>query len=441
MMRRLARVVLVWSTPTVVLALSKAHAVRHGYDLTSSARITWALVYIAALVLAAYAVGLPDLVRTRRSAYVASVAAAILAAGGLSAIQLVLGAALLPRFVVFGSAAILAPLYAALSRLCTDGDIRAADRDRVVVIADLDEAETLRDDLDRRTERPAQLVGVLSVGEAVTARRGDRPVAALVAQERATVVALSRAAQDQESIVAQVADLHLAGIRVRTLSLFYEEWLGKLPVTELERVSLMFDIGEIHRARYTRVTRVIDTGLAVVGCVVLALATPAVAIANRFGNRGPLLFRQMRVGKDGALFEVLKFRTMSPSTDAGPAEWTTEGDPRVTPFGRLLRRSHLDELPQVLNILRGDLAVVGPRPEQAHYVEELREKLPFYDLRHLVRPGLTGWAQVKYPYGADEADALEKLQYEFFYLRRQSVALDLRIVGRTIRSVLRREGR
>ncbi len=104
----------------------------------------------------------------------------------------------------------------------------------------------------------------------------------------------------------------------------------------------------------------------------------------------------------------------------------------------VLRRSHLDELPQVVNILRGELSVVGPRPEQPHYVEELSEKLPFYDLRHLVRPGLTGWAQVKYGYAGDERDALEKLQYEFFYLRHQSLALDLRIVGRTVRSVDRR---
>ena len=121
-------------------------------------------------------------------------------------------------------------------------------------------------------------------------------------------------------------------------------------------------------------------------------------------------------------------------------EWTTEDDPRITPFGRVLRATHLDELPQVVNILRGDLSVVGPRPEQPRYVEELTEKLPFYGLRHLVRPGLTGWAQVMYGYAGDEADALQKLQYEFFYLRHQGVALDLRIVGRTIRTVFGSQG-
>jgi lipopolysaccharide/colanic/teichoic acid biosynthesis glycosyltransferase len=438
-MRRFARAAVLCLTVATVLALSKAHAVDAGYDFTSSPRLAWAGVFTGGLLLAAYALGIPDLSRTRRGAYAGAVAATGLAAGGLSVAQLLAGGALLPRFVVFGTAAVLAPTYAFLARLCTDGDARSADRDRVVVIGGHDEVEALHDDLERRPEKPAHLVGALSVGEAVTLGRGGRPVADIVTQTGATLVALSRAAQDEESIVAQVAALHMAGVRVRTLSLFYEEWLGKLPLTELERVSLMFDIGEIHRARYARITRVIDTVLALFGAAFLLLIIPFVLAGNTVANRGPLLFRQVRVGRDGRLFEIVKFRTMTQSDDHGT--WTTEADPRITSFGRVLRRSHLDELPQVLNVLRGDLAVVGPRPEQPRYVEELREKLPFYDLRHIVRPGLTGWAQVKYPFGADEADALEKLQYEFFYLRRQSVVLDLRVVVRTIRSVLRREGR
>ena len=167
--------------------------------------------------------------------------------------------------------------------------------------------------------------------------------------------------------------------------------------------------------------------------------TPLVVAANRLANRGPLLYRPPRVGRDGKLFSILKFRTMHCVDPAGDP--TAEDDPRVTRFGRVLRHSHLDELPQVLNILRGELSVVGPRPEQPHLVSELSAKLPFYRLRHLVRPGLTGWAQVKYRYAGTDVEALEKLQYEFFYLRRQSLALDARIVGRTIRSVIGRDGR
>jgi lipopolysaccharide/colanic/teichoic acid biosynthesis glycosyltransferase len=145
------------------------------------------------------------------------------------------------------------------------------------------------------------------------------------------------------------------------------------------------------------------------------------------------------VGRGGRQFTIYKFRTMR----EGPAatSWTQQEDPRITPFGGFLRTTHLDELPQLVNVLRGDLAIVGPRPEQPHYVEELSAKLPFYGTRHLVRPGLTGWAQVKYGYAGDESDSLEKLQYDIYYLRRQSLRLDVRIMIRTLRAVVRREGR
>jgi lipopolysaccharide/colanic/teichoic acid biosynthesis glycosyltransferase len=223
------------------------------------------------------------------------------------------------------------------------------------------------------------------------------------------------------------------------LSLFYEQWLGKLPISELERVSLLFDIAELHRPAYVRVKRLLDLVVALAGGVVLLTAIPLVAIANRIGNRGELFYRQERVGRLNERFMMLKFRTMR--TDLGAATvWTSEQDPRITRFGSIMRRTHLDELPQVWNILRGDLSIVGPRPEQPIYVTELSAKLPFYNVRHLAKPGLTGWAQVKYGYAGSESDALQKLQYEFFYLRRQSIALDIRIIGRTVRAIFGSSG-
>jgi lipopolysaccharide/colanic/teichoic acid biosynthesis glycosyltransferase len=164
-------------------------------------------------------------------------------------------------------------------------------------------------------------------------------------------------------------------------------------------------------------------------------------LGDLVANRGPLFYRQERVGKNGITFPILKFRTMRPQAGAQPSEWTTEDDPRITPFGRVLRRTHVDELPQLVNVLGGDLSIVGPRPEQPHYVRELVGKIPFYDLRHRVRPGLTGWAQVKYGYAGSESDALQKLQYEFYYLRHQNLTLDARIIGRTLRSVAGGRGR
>jgi lipopolysaccharide/colanic/teichoic acid biosynthesis glycosyltransferase len=311
----------------------------------------------------------------------------------------------------------------------------------VLVVSDTASSSVLRDEIAQGAEHPARLVSLVRVEQVEPTGAGDQPLVQLAERERIGVLVLDREAQAAAPIVAQAAVLHQRGMRVRTLSLFYEEWLGMLPVSELERVSLMFDIGEVHRGRYGRFKRVTDLVIGLLALPVLLLAVPFVAIGNLLGNRGSLFYSQPRVGKNGELFRIYKFRTMRAAPEGSVNEWTAENDPRITSFGRLLRLSHVDELPQVVNIIRGDLSVVGPRPEQPHYVDELRDKLPFYDLRHLVRPGLTGWAQVKYGYAGDESDAVEKLQYEFYYLRHQSLGLDARIVGRTIRSVIGRGGR
>ncbi|MDQ3294382.1 MAG: sugar transferase, partial [Actinomycetota bacterium] len=276
----------------------------------------------------------------------------------------------------------------------------------------------------------------LTSADAAAVRPRSRPLVERAVAAAVNLVVLDRAALAEPGIVSQAAALHENGIRVRTLSLFYDEWLGKLPLSELERQSLLFDIREVHGGRYSRLKRVIDVGVGLGATVLLAVAVPFVVLGDLAGNRGRLFYRQERVGKNDVVFTILKFRTMRPAPAGEDPTWTQRDDPRITPFGRFLRKTHLDELPQALNILRGDLSVVGPRPEQPHYVADLVEKLPFYDMRHLVRPGLTGWAQVKYGYAGDERDTLEKLQYEFWYLSHQSLALDLRIVGRTIRSTV-----
>ena len=438
-MRRLARLAVNVGTGICVLGLGRAHALEHHYAFAGTSRFTWSLGYVVALLVAAYGFGLPDLPRTRRRALLAAVGSTATAAASISVVELLVGDALLPRAVVFGAALVLIPWYLLCARVAGDARSRAEDRDRVVLIGDIDEADTLRTELDRAPERNAVVVAALAPEEAALVDPPRLPVVEVAETTHATVLVLSRRAQSDDDVVLQVAKLHERGYRIRTLSLFYEQWLGKLPVGELERVSLLFDVGEVHAPRYARVKRLFDVVLAAVGTLGLALLTPLVALGNLVANRGPLLYRQPRVGRDGELFSILKFRTMR--TDA-PADATTEErDPRVTRFGGLLRRTHLDELPQMVNILRGELSIVGPRPEQPHLVSELSAKLPFYRLRHLVRPGLTGWAQVKYQYAGTDLEALEKLQYEFFYLRRQSLTLDARIVGRTVRSVIGRNGR
>ncbi|MEX2293207.1 MAG: sugar transferase [Acidimicrobiales bacterium] len=441
-MRRAARPVMYAGVLLVVFGLALIHAgLLNDYSFTGTSRFGWTITYIGLLCAFAYGFGLPDVPRSRKAALGSAVGAAFLGAAAISLVQLFVGDALLPRFVVFGSALLLPDWYRICVGMAVGGRSRAEARDRVVVVAGADEVAALDLELHAFPERPASIVASLSPEAATSGTGATGPLATLLLAEHPTVLVLNRDAQDLPGVVAQAAVLHGQGVRVRSLTMFYEEWLGKLPISELERASMLFDIGEVHRAGYGRAKRLVDIPLALVGVVALVMIVPIVWIGNVLGNRGPLLYRQDRIGKSGASFSILKFRTMAPQATGELAnEWTSEIDPRITSFGGFLRRTHVDELPQVVNILRGDLGVVGPRPEQPHYVMELSEKLPFYPLRHLVRPGLTGWAQVKYGYAGSESDALEKLQYEFWYLRHQSVRTDARIIGRTIRSVLGGKG-
>jgi lipopolysaccharide/colanic/teichoic acid biosynthesis glycosyltransferase len=436
-MRRATGILMYTGIAAIILGFSKVHSswiADPAYDFSQSFRLPWALTFVAILAAAAYSVGLPDVPHKARQIAAATLAAVILASAGISALQLLVGSPLLPRFVIAASAAAALVWLPACAVLARGGRARARSRDRVVVIGAQEDSTNLPEELRRAPERPARVVEIVAPVDARPSVDDPMPVRTLVETHDATVVVLDREAQASQPIVDQVALLHERGVRVRTLSLFYEQWLGKLPIGELERVSLMFDIGEVHRLRYSRLKRLMDVSIAAALLPVLVVVTPLVMLANLAGNRGPLFFRQERVGKGGAIFRIHKFRTMRPSP--GFADWTEIDDDRVTRFGALLRAAHLDELPQIVNVLRGELSVVGPRPEQVHYVEQLEAKLPYYQLRHLVQPGLTGWAQVKYGYARSEDDALEKLQFEFYYLRRQALAVDLRILVRTLRTVL-----
>jgi lipopolysaccharide/colanic/teichoic acid biosynthesis glycosyltransferase len=230
-------------------------------------------------------------------------------------------------------------------------------------------------------------------------------------------------------------------VRVRSLHEFYEQEFRKVAASELSPAWFLFDVAAIHDHRfYGRAKRVLETIAASAMLVVTSPLLPLIALVIRLTSPGPIFFRQTRVGLDGELIRLVKFRTMDAAPDA-PVGWATEQALRITPFGRFLRRYRLDELPQLAHVVRGDLALVGPRPEQPVIVERLSAELEFYAARHCVRPGLTGWAQVNHGYGGSVDDVLEKLQYEFFYIKHQSLLLDLRILVATVRTLLAGQGR
>ena len=178
-----------------------------------------------------------------------------------------------------------------------------------------------------------------------------------------------------------------------------------------------------------------------IGLVFLVILFPFLFLGARLSRHEKLLYKQRRVGKGGSEFWMFKLTTMIPSADEKADEWTTLDDPRITRYGRILRRSHLDELPQVVNILKAELTLFGPRPEQPRYVQALTDVVPYYMFRYSVKPGLTGWAQVKFGYAGTDAEALEKLQYDLYYLSNQGLRLDLLIAGRTLRNIVGLRGR
>jgi sugar transferase (PEP-CTERM system associated) len=231
------------------------------------------------------------------------------------------------------------------------------------------------------------------------------------------------------------------GVNFDHLASVYERYTGKIAIENLRPSWLIFSEGFRKSTALAAGRRTLDILLSAVGLIVCLPIMIAAAIAVRLGSSGPALYHQQRVGLRGRLFTVHKFRSMRHDAEAASgAVWSQAGDPRVTGIGRFLRRTRIDELPQFWNVLRGEMSFVGPRPERPEFVSQLMEQIPFYGQRHAVRPGLTGWAQVRHSYGSTVEDALQKLQYDLYYIKHQSIAFDLFIVLETIKTVVMRRG-
>jgi sugar transferase (PEP-CTERM system associated) len=235
----------------------------------------------------------------------------------------------------------------------------------------------------------------------------------------------------------ELLNLRMQGIKIEEATSWLEKISGKIEVENQYLSWLVFGEGFRRSTPFRWVRRVLSFSISFVGLILALPLFPFIIIAIRLDSEGPVFYGQTRVGKNGRVFKVVKFRTMRQDAEApNDPQWTRDNDPRVTRVGRFLRLSRLDEIPQLWCVLKGDMAFVGPRPERPEFIEMLSKEIPNYDVRHVVRPGLTGWAQVRYRYGSTVEDAREKLQYDLFYIKNASIGLDLLIMFQTVKTVL-----
>ncbi|MFD0989540.1 exopolysaccharide biosynthesis polyprenyl glycosylphosphotransferase [Mariniflexile jejuense] len=252
------------------------------------------------------------------------------------------------------------------------------------------------------------------------------------------VVASYNSATITPEIYRDLITLLEGGFPIKEYTQVYEDMMQRVPVQFVGKdFYKYFPFSRSnHNKLYLFFQRLFDIFIAILGISLGILLLPFILIGNFIGNKGPLFYTQERIGKNGNLFRIIKFRTMIKNAEASGAVWAKKNDTRITPFGRFLRNTRFDEFPQFLNILKGDMSLIGPRPERPHFVRQLSQLLPFYETRHIVKPGLTGWAQVKTRYGSSVDESLLKLQYDLYYIKHRSFLLDANIFIKTLSTVI-----
>lgn len=245
-----------------------------------------------------------------------------------------------------------------------------------------------------------------------------------------------------DEIMQDLFQCRLKGIPVREIADFYEEEWEKVPVYHLKDRWFVNSHGftVIHHIFYQRVKRIVDICLSILAMIITGPLMLLTAVLIKIESEGPVFYKQERIGLNERTFNLIKFRSMIKEAEKSGATWAGEKDPRLTKVGRVIRLFRMDELPQILNIFKGEMSFIGPRPERPIFVEGLKKEIPYYSYRHLVKPGLTGWAQVNYPYGASVEDAVRKLEYDLYYIKNSNLLLDLHIIFRTFRVILLRKG-
>lgn len=324
--------------------------------------------------------------------------------------------------------------------------------DRAILLGDGPLVEPLLHEFESRPELGVRVIGrdltAINKLDVVHDERGETPGECF---ERTSAEDLSRALRRLRvnRIVVAMDDcrgklpvelllsLKSRGVRVLEGTEVYEAITGKVPIESVRLSWLLFSPGCYASRFFLAYKRLASVVVSILGMLVTFPLVPFIVLAIRLSSPGPILYRQKRVGRDGAVFHCYKFRTMhaDAEADTGPT-WATDDDPRITRVGKFMRLSRMDEIPQLWNVLKGDMSIVGPRPERPEFVKALSEQIPHYQLRHGVRPGITGWAQIRYRYGSSINDAKEKLRYDLFYIKNMSAGLDVLVFLETVKVVL-----
>ena len=326
---------------------------------------------------------------------------------------------------------------------------RVGPRERLLLVGTSDSAVKLARELHERRDLGVEIVGFVDADPARVGTPVFNPgvigtiddIPAIVRARAVDQVVVSLGDARGRLPMDKLLEMKLDGVSFDHLPSTYEKYTGKIAVENLRPSWLIFSSGFKKTTTLIAAKRAVDVAFAATGLVLGAPLFLVVALLIRLTSHGPVLYHQRRVGQHGRVFVLHKFRSMTVDAEkATGAVWAQREDRRVTGIGRLLRRSRLDELPQLWNVFCGHMSVVGPRPERPEFVESLKRDIPFYGQRHVIKPGLTGWAQVRYTYGATVEDALEKLQYDLFYIKHMSLSLDFFIMAKTVKTVLMGRG-
>ena len=354
-----------------------------------------------------------------------------------------------PQAVFFIMIAINSLLYVAW-RYWYNGLVQNPDYlKKILVVGMTDEARELVEEIMKKPQLGYRIAAIIHDGYRMNAefpgvQLFDSSVSLkkLLREQNITTVVTALDVHSNPEMVKHLFDSLALKIQFYDLARFYEKLTGKIPVTHIGHVWFVENLSENEKSVYEFSKRVFDL---VFSAVVLILAlpfSPLIALAIKTTSPGPIFFRQIRVGLLGKTFQAIKFRSMKVGAEEeGEPQWAQTNDPRAGRFGKFLRKTRIDEIPQMINVLRGEMSIIGPRPERPEFVFELQRDIPFYNERHLIKPGMTGWAQINFQYGASTADAFKKLQYDLFYVKNRSVPLDVGIALRTINIILGGKGR